>query len=106
MTNTNRSVSESRAVALRYEAEKGAPKVVAKGRGLIAEQIIELAEDHGVHIHESPELVDILVKLELGEEIPEALYRAVAEIIAFTYSLKQESSPQAASKTRKNPYLP
>ncbi|MBY4675972.1 EscU/YscU/HrcU family type III secretion system export apparatus switch protein [Marinobacterium arenosum] len=81
---------DKQAVALRYEADKGAPYIAAKGRGLIAEQIIELAEQHGVHMHQSPELVDVLVRLELGEEIPEALYRAIAEIIAFAYSLKNE----------------
>lgn len=96
---------DAKAVAIHYDAEKGAPRVTAKGRGLIAEQIIELAEEHGVHIHESPELVDVLVRLELGEEIPEALYRAIAEIIAFTYSLKSESSDTAAQQNqRKNPY--
>ena len=78
------------AVALRYDQEKGtAPKVVAKGRGLIAEQILALAQEHDVHIHESPELLDALIRLELGEEIPEALYRAIAEVIAFAYGLKQ-----------------
>jgi len=99
----------TQAVAIQYEADKGAPRVSAKGQGLIAEQIIELAQEHGVHIHQSPELVNVLVKLELGEEIPEALYRAIAEIIAFTYSLKNESSHGAASQNiakRKNPYLP
>jgi flagellar biosynthesis protein len=78
------------AVALRYEQEKGgAPKVIAKGRGLIAEQILALAREHEIHIHESPELIEVLIRLELGEEIPEALYRAIAEVIAFTYGLKQ-----------------
>ncbi|MDY6891826.1 MAG: EscU/YscU/HrcU family type III secretion system export apparatus switch protein [Pseudomonadota bacterium] len=77
------------AVALRYEQEKGtAPKVVAKGRGLIAEQIVALAREHDIHIHESPELIEVLIRLELGEEIPEALYRAIAEVIAFAYALK------------------
>ena len=94
---------DAKAVAIHYDAEKGAPRVTAKGRGLVAEQIIELAEEHGVHIHESPELVDVLVRLELGEEIPEALYRAIAEIIAFTYSLKNESSEQKTTQ-RRNPY--
>lgn len=79
-----------KAVALTYEPEKGAPYVAASGRGLIAEQIINLAEEHGVHIHESPELVDVLVRLEIGEEIPESLYRAIAEVIAFAYSLKEQ----------------
>ncbi len=78
------------AVALRYEQEKGgAPKVIAKGRSLIAEQILALAREHDIHIHESPELIEVLIRLELGEEIPEALYRAIAEVIAFAYGLKQ-----------------
>ncbi len=80
-----------KAVALKYDFNaQVAPTVVAKGQGVIAEQIIALAEESGVHIHESPELVDLLVRLHLGEEIPEALYRAIAEVIAFAYSLKGE----------------
>ncbi|MBU2964794.1 EscU/YscU/HrcU family type III secretion system export apparatus switch protein [Amphritea sp. 2_MG-2023] len=76
-----------KAIALNYDHE-GAPTVTAKGQGVIAEQIIRLAREHDVHIHESPELVEVLLRLELGDEIPEALYRAIAEIIAFTYKLK------------------
>ncbi len=79
-----------KAVALSYKHEqRGAPFVVAKGQGIIAEQIIALAEQSGVHLHESPELIEVLIRLELGEEIPEALYLAVAEVIAFAYGLKQ-----------------
>ena len=79
------------AVALRYDVEAGgAPQVTAKGRGLIAEQILEIAREHDVHIHHSPELLEVLIRLELGDEIPESLYRAIAEIIAFTYELAQE----------------
>lgn len=79
------------AVALRYDHEAGtAPTLVAKGRGLIAEQIIALAQEHQVHIHQSPELLEVLIRLELGEEIPEALYKAIAEVIAFAYNLKRE----------------
>lgn len=48
-----------------------------------------------MHIHESPELLEVLIRLELGEEIPEALYRAIAEVIAFAYSLKAESDGEA-----------
>jgi len=82
-----------RAVALKYDHDKGtAPKIVSKGRGLVAEQIIELAREHDIHIHESPELVEVLIRLELGEEIPESLYRAIAEVIAFAYGLKSEQS--------------
>lgn len=80
-----------KAVALNYDHE-GAPKVTAKGHGVIAEQIISLAREHDVHIHESPELVEVLLRLELGDEIPESLYRAIAEIIAFTYQLKQDKA--------------
>jgi len=80
-----------RAVALAYEPDRHrAPTLVAGGRGLIAEQIIALAQEHDVHIHQSPELVEALIHLELGEEIPEALYIAIAEVIAFAYGLKAE----------------
>jgi len=86
----NEQDAKRRAVALRYNQEKGtAPTVVAKGRGLIAEQILSLAREHDIHIHESPELIEVLIRLELGEEIPEALYRAIAEVIAFAYGLRQ-----------------
>jgi len=79
------------AVALRYNHETGtAPTIVAKGRGLIAEQIIALAQENNIHIHQSPELLEVLIRLELGEEIPEALYKAIAEVIAFAYNLKKE----------------
>lgn len=80
------------AVALNYKlGEQSAPTVAAKGQGIIAEQIIALAEESGVHIHESPELVELLVRLHVGDEIPEALYRAIAEVIAFAYSLKHDT---------------
>lgn len=82
-----------KAIALKYDQEAGkAPLIVAKGMGEIAEQIIKLAEEHDIHIHESPELVEVLIRLELGDEIPESLYRAIAEVIAFAYSLKQDQS--------------
>lgn len=85
--------SEKSAVALRYDADAGtAPRVVAKGRGLIAEQILALAQEHDIHIHQSPELIEVLIRLELGEEIPEALYRAIAEVIAFAYGLKADGT--------------
>jgi len=78
------------AVALDYDpAGRGVPTVVAKGKGEIAEQILALAEEHDVHIHESPELLEVLIRLEIGDEIPEALYRAIAEVIAFAYNLKK-----------------
>jgi len=79
-----------RAVALRYGADDRAPKVVASGAGEIARRIIELAEEHHVPIKEDDSLVNILAKLDLGYEIPDETYRAVAEILAFLYRTDEE----------------
>jgi flagellar biosynthesis protein len=75
------------ATALKYDGEN-APQVVAKGSGNLAEQIIEQAREHNVHIHNDPILAKVLAKLELGDEIPKQLYVAVAKIIAFAYFLQ------------------
>lgn len=75
------------AAALEYDNRKdAAPKVIAKGRGAIAERIIELARKNNVPIKSDPALVQILSKLDIDEQIPIELYRAVAEILAFVYS--------------------
>ncbi|MGD8483695.1 MAG: EscU/YscU/HrcU family type III secretion system export apparatus switch protein [Thioalkalispiraceae bacterium] len=81
------------AVALHYDGES-APHVSAKGYGALAEEIINIARDHEIPLQENAEMVYLLSKLELGEEIPEALYIAVAEIIAFAYYL-QGKVPQS-----------
>jgi flagellar biosynthesis protein len=70
------------AVALHYE-HPGVPRVVATGKGLIAEKIVETAQGAGVRIEENAPLAEALSKVELDQEIPEVLYRAVAEVIAF-----------------------
>ncbi|EJL26234.1 hypothetical protein, cytoplasmic domain of flagellar protein FhlB like protein [Caulobacter sp. AP07] len=70
------------AVALQYE-EPNAPRVVATGRGWVGDKIVETAREHGVPIEENPALAQALSTIELDEEIPEALYRAVAEILGF-----------------------
>lgn len=75
------------AVALAYQTGDLAPKVVAKGRGLVAEQIIERAREHGVFVHESKELVALLMQVDLDRHIPPALYRAVAELLAWLYHI-------------------
>lgn len=80
-----------RAVALRYhEGEDEVPVVVAKGRGLLAERIKELAQESGVPIQEDPQLVDYLMALDLHEEIPPQLYAVVAEVLAYIYSLDKK----------------
>lgn len=83
------------AVALHYDGES-APKVSAKGYGELAKQIIALAREHNIPMQENAELVQLLAKLELGDEIPEALYITIAEIIAFAYYL-QGKQPAAAN---------
>lgn len=82
-----------RAVALRYDRAKGgAPRVVAKGQGYLAESIIAVAREHGVPLHEHPDLAASLSALDLETEIPPELYRAVAEVLAFIYRLNARRS--------------
>jgi len=75
------------AVALAYLAGESAPKVLAKGRGMIADEIIRRARENGVFVHESKELVALLMQVDLDSHIPPALYRAVAELLAWLYHL-------------------
>jgi flagellar biosynthesis protein len=80
------------AIALGYNpASHDAPKVTAKGKGLVAEQIIETAKIHDIPIQEDPSLVEVLSQLELNERIPEELYQAVAEVFSFIYKLDQQT---------------
>ncbi len=81
------------AVALAYGAGDAAPRVVAKGRGLIAEEIIARAAAHGVYVHESPELVSLLMQVDLDAHIPPQLYAAVAELLAWLYRIEKGSPP-------------
>jgi flagellar biosynthesis protein len=78
------------AVALAYSQADAAPRVVAKGRGLIAEQIIAKARENGVYVHESPEMVALLTQIDIDQHIPAELYMAVAELLAWLYSLEHE----------------
>lgn len=79
-----------RAVAMAYNAEDGAPRVIAKGSGVNAEAIISLATESGVYVHQSPELVNLLMGVDLDGEIPAELYQAVAELLAWLYCLDQQ----------------
>ena len=79
-----------RAVALRYQVDQEmAPRVIAKGRGIIAGRIIEIAEENGVAIYEDPDLVQVLSRIELNEFIPEELYRAVVEVLVYVYTVNK-----------------
>ncbi len=77
------------AVALAYREDEGAPRVVAKGRGLLAEAILARAKEAGVYVHESPELVALLMQVDLDSRIPPQLYVAVAELLAWLYRLER-----------------
>lgn len=84
------------AVALAYGQADAAPRIVAKGRGIIAEKIISRAREHGVYVHESPEMVSLLMQVDLDQRIPAQLYVVVAELLAWIYRL-ESGQPVAAS---------
>ena len=75
------------AVALHYDKGNGAPRVVAKGRGSLGARIIEVAKEHDIPIEENEVLAGALSHIELGDEIPEELYKAVAEVLIFVLRL-------------------
>lgn len=82
---------KQQAVALAYEAGDLAPRIVAKGHGLIAEQIIARAKEHEIFVHESKELVNLLMQVDLDDHIPPALYTAIAEILAWLYQMENQA---------------
>ncbi|MCW1360688.1 FlhB-like flagellar biosynthesis protein [Campylobacter sp. CCS1377] len=84
-----------KAVALGYnQKQNNAPKILASGKGESAAKIISLAKEHGVPIKEDEDLVEILSKLDLGDEIPSNMYKAVAEIFAFIYQMADKTPKQ------------
>ena len=80
------------AVALNYPGA-GAPRVTAKGRGAVAERILELATENDIPLWQDAGLAGVLAQVDLGEEIPEALYAAVSEVIAFAWRLREINLP-------------
>ena len=81
----------NKAVAIVYdEKESDAPKVVASGKGLVAEKIIATAREAGIHIRQDANLVEVLAKVPIGEEIPVDLYQTVAEVLAFVYRTNEK----------------
>ena len=86
---------KKKAVAVKYQPKiDDAPKVIAKGQGKVAEKIIEIAKEHRLHIHNDPDLIEVLSQLDINEEIPPELYIVMAELLAFVYSLNRSESPQ------------
>ena len=81
------------AAALRYDPESGpesAPRLVAKGRGELAERLLDIARENGVPVRHDPDLMQMLSAVRLGEEIPEDVYDAVAQLIGFLYRLNED----------------
>lgn len=93
---TNQRYKRQTAVALAYGSGQTAPRVVAKGRGELAERIIDRAKESGVFVHESPELVNLLMQVDLDSNIPPELYQAVAEVLAFVYFLERQAGNDSA----------
>jgi flagellar biosynthesis protein len=80
-----------KAVALRYDPQQDSvPMLVAKGKGYMAERIIALAQEHGIHVQQDPNLVELLMGLELDEAIPPQLYQVVAKVLALVYRVNKE----------------
>jgi flagellar biosynthesis protein len=88
----NNHHTQQQAVALAYESGDFAPRVLAKGRGAIAEHIISIAQQKGIFVHESKALVSLLMQVDLDAHIPPELYQAIAEILAWLYRLEAGES--------------
>lgn len=89
---TENSIKDKKSVALKYNKNKdSAPKVIASGKGSIAEKILKKAREENIPIKNDSDIVEVLAKLDIGEEIPEDLYRVIAEILSFVYSLDKKN---------------
>ena len=88
MARTTFDDNRASAVALAYNKEDAAPRVVAKGYGTLADNIIRTAKENGLYVHESPELVSLLMQVDLDAHIPPQLYLAIAELLAWLYALE------------------
>jgi flagellar biosynthesis protein len=88
------------AAALRYADGMSAPIVVAKGRGLVAEEIVRRAGEHGVAIHVSNNLAALLMQVDIDHAIPPQLFQAVAQLLAWLYRLEERAAPASATVPR------
>ncbi len=88
------------ATALAYDAgnREASPRVVAKGYGIVADMIVQRAKEAGLYVHESPEMVSLLMQVDLDAHIPPALYQAVAELLSWVYRLENEEPLREAGR--------
>ncbi len=93
MKNKSTEPEKELAIALYYD-DGNAPRVTAKGEGSIARQILSIAEEHHIPLEDDPELAALLAQIPLGDEIPNELYHAVAEVIAFAYIVAGKFPPE------------
>lgn len=90
---------QRKAVALKYEAERDlAPRVIAKGRGHVAEHILETAQKNSVPVYQDKTLVNMLMALEIDREIPPELYKAIAEVMAYVYKMDKSHGQAKAAR--------
>ncbi len=92
MTDRDKQDKIDAAIALDYDfdpqrASKEAPRVLAKGRGEVAKRIIQVAKENDIPLYEDPDLVEVLYRIELGDEIPPELYKVIAEVLVFVYTV-------------------
>lgn len=81
------------AIAIRYDLAKDrSPRLVAKGKGVIADRILDLAKEHGVPVHQDPELLEALARLDVQQEIPGELYQIMAEVLTFIYRANKKKA--------------
>ena len=98
MSTNGNGGARSQAVALVYDhGEDVAPRVVAKGYGQIADMIVQRARETGLYVHESSQMVSLLMNVDLDSHVPPLLYQAVAELLAWLYRLEQSGALPAAS---------
>lgn len=89
--NKTKSKRTKSAVSLRYDSQQDtAPKVTAKGKGLVAENIIALAHEHNIPVQQDPDLIEVLSQVNVDQEIPPAVYQVVAELLAFVYQMNKD----------------
>lgn len=93
--NNPKSDGRPSAVALAYRDGDVAPRVTARGCGLIADAIVARAREHGIYVHESRELVSLLMQVDLDTHIPPQLYVAIAELLAWLYRMEQQAGRHA-----------
>ena len=86
----NKNYQIKSAVSLQYQREiNTAPKITAKGEGWVAEKIIKMAQENNIPIREDKDLFNLLSEIDIGKEVPESLYKVVAELLAWVYQLNK-----------------